>query len=89
MLNWLYCRKQRINVAHTKVRRIGNIDYAGRELEVTLGSSTETNLSHNQIKNARGKFDYFRITFSREFLHTVVESVRRGQFSTVVKTKIG
>ena len=46
-----------------------NIENSSRALEVTLSSSTDTNLGHNhtkKFKNVWGKFRYFRIAFSRE-----------------------
>ena len=46
-----------------------NIEKPSPALEVTLGSSTDTNLGHNHtkiLKNVWGKFRYFRIAFSRE-----------------------
>jgi hypothetical protein len=46
-----------------------NIEKRSRALEVTLGSSTDTNLGHNHSKiqkNVWGKFRYFGIALSRE-----------------------
>lgn len=49
-LNFVYFRKQRIKVAHVqKYAGFGDIENPGRTLDVTLGSSTDTNLGHNHI----------------------------------------
>jgi hypothetical protein len=84
-----------------KYVELENIEKRSRLLEVTLGSSTHTNLGHTAViilkkKNVWGKVRCFQIIFSVEivgpcyFLTSFAALARREEPRTVVvKTKIG